>query len=194
LLPVGYKERPDLQLSIQQAYCDRKALTLAKAQRIPDLFVDSGYQFSTFKPIQPYGLFPGRVNNQPGAYLNISLTAPIFYQQQGEIEQAKATWRQDFDQINQLQFQVANDIVTGYEEVKVARANIFKFQKELIPAAAQVAQLARRSYEVGKSDLASAILAKQQYQQVLSSYFDAVSAYQGAWADLEQAVGVPLQL
>ena len=86
------------------------------------------------------------------------------------------------------------DIVTSYESVSVARANITKFQKELIPAAAEVARIARRSYQVGKSDLASAIIAKQQYQQILASYFDSVVTYQNSWADLEKATGAPLQL
>ena len=59
--------------------------------------------------------------------------------------------------------------------------------------AAQVAKLARRGYEVGKTDLATAIIAQQQYQQTLSNYFNAVVAYQNAWADLEKAVGIPLR-
>ncbi len=194
LLPVAYEQRPDLKIAIQQAFADRRALALARAQRIPDLFVDSGYQFSTFRPNQPYGLFPGVVRNQPGVYLNVNMELPIFYQHQGETTQAKLTWLQDFDQINQLRWQIATNIVTAYESVSVARANIAKFQRDLIPAAAEVATMARRSYQVGKTDLASAILAKQQYQQILSSYFDAVVAYQNAWADLEKTVGVPLQL
>jgi outer membrane protein, heavy metal efflux system len=194
LLAVAYSERQDLKLGVQQAYADRKVLTLTRAQRIPDLFVDSGYQFSTFKRHQPFGLFDGTVHNQPGAYLNFNIELPVYYQHQGETTQAKAVWMQDYDQIEQLNWQIGTDIVTAYESVSVARANIAKFQKELIPAAAQVAKLARRGYEVGKRDLASAILAKQQYQQTLSAYFDAVVAYQNGWADLEKAVGVPLQL
>jgi cobalt-zinc-cadmium efflux system outer membrane protein len=119
---------------------------------------------------------------------------PLFYQHQGETDHAKDTWLQDFDQVTQLKSQIAADIVTSYESVVVSRANIAKFQKELIPAAAKVAALARRGYEVGKTDLARAILAKQQYQQMLSAYFDAVVSYQNAWADLEKAMGVPLKL
>jgi outer membrane protein, heavy metal efflux system len=63
----------------------------------------------------------------------------------------------------------------------------------LLPTASQVARIARRGYEVGATDLASAIVAQQQYQQILSNYFDAVVAYQTAWADLEKAVGLPLK-
>ncbi len=194
LLPIAYKERPDVKLAIQQAFTDRRALTLARAQRIPNLSVDCGYQFTTFKTKQPYNLFPGNVPNSPGCYLNVSAEAPIFYQYQGETTQAKETWLQDSDQIEQVKAQIANDIVTAYESVLVSRANIAKFQQQLIPAATQVARLARIRYQVGKGDLASAILAKQQYQQILSSYFEAVVSYQNAWADLEKAMGVPLQL
>ncbi len=194
LLPVAYKQKPDIQVAIQQTFADRRALSVARAQRIPNLSVDTGYQFTTFKTVQPYNLFPGRVPNSPGCYLNVAAEAPIFYQYQGETTQAKETWLQDFDQIDQIKWQMATDIVTAYESVVVTRVNIAKFQQQLIPAASQVAKLARRRYEVGKGDLASAILAKQQYQQILSSYFDAVVSYQNAWADLEKAMGVPLQL
>ncbi len=194
LLGTAYQERPDLKIAIQQAYSDRAALSLARSQRIPDLSVDSGYQFTTFRPNQPYNLTTARVHNQPGAYLNIQSELPIFYQKQGETRQAKGTWLQDQAQLEQLKSQVATDIVTAYEALRVARANIAKFQKTLIPDATLVARQALRRYQLGKADLAGAIVAKQQYQQILSSYFDAVVAYQSAWADLEKATGVPLAL
>jgi cobalt-zinc-cadmium efflux system outer membrane protein len=201
LIPVAYTERPDLKVSVQQKFSDRRALTLAKAQVVPDIFVDVGPQFTIFKRFQPYGLFnnpqtgqPNVTPNVPGCYFNVSLTNPIWYQQEGEIAFAKATWRQDFDQIKQLRAQIATDSVTAYESVVGARANIYQFQNALIPEAALVAKQAFRRYQVGKADLASAILARQQYQQILSSYFDAVVAYQNAWADLEKAIGVSLNL
>jgi cobalt-zinc-cadmium efflux system outer membrane protein len=194
VLPEAFQDRPDLHVAIQQAYSDRKALTLARAQRIPDVLIDVGYQFTTFKPHQPYGLTAVTVHNQPGVYLNVTAELPIYYHHQGETTQAKGTWLQDYSQIEQLKTQVAADIVSAYESSAVARANIIKFQKELLPAAALVAKQALIRYQLGKSDLATAILAKQQYQQTLSAYFDAVVAYQNAWADLENAIGVPLQL
>jgi len=201
LIPVAYKERPDLKVQVQQRLSDQKAVDLAKAQRIPDVFVDTGYQFTIFKKSQPYSLFnnpqtglPAALGNIPGCYLNVGIETPIFYQHQGEIAQAKATWLQDFDQIKQLRSQIATDNITAYEAVVGARANIYQFQKELLPLAALVAKQAFRRYQVGKADLASAILARQQYQQTLSSYFDAVVAYQNAWADLEKGIGVSLNL
>jgi outer membrane protein TolC len=69
-----------------------------------------------------------------------------------------------------------------------------KYQDELLPAALNVAQLSRRGFQLGKTDLATAMLAQLQYQQLRSSYFDSVVAYQNAWADFEKAVGVSLKL
>jgi outer membrane protein TolC len=194
LFPVAYKSRSDLLANIQQKFSDRRALSLARSQRIPNLNVDTGYQFTTFTPVQPFQLFPGLVPVSSGCYLDISMELPLFYHYQGETSQAKETWLQDFEQVDQFKLKMTTDIVTAYESVAVARANIAKFQKDVLPVAVQVAKLARRRYEMGKGDLASAILAKQQYQKILSDYFDAVVAYQNSWADLEQAMGVPLQL
>lgn len=201
LIPTAYAERPDLKVQVQQKFSDQKALILAKAQRIPDLFIDTGPQWTTFRKFMPYGLFNDPLTGLPapvptiyGAYFNVGIECPVLYQHQGEIAQAKATWLQDYDQIKQLRSQIATDSVTAYEAVRGARANIFKFRTELIPEAALVAKQAFRRYQIGKADLASAILARQQYQQILSSYFDTVVSYQNAWADLEQAIGVALNL
>jgi len=135
-----------------------------------------------------------KVPFQPGLQLIAQQETPIFYQYQGQINQAKGTWVQQLRQNNQLRAQIATDIVTSYEAVSITRANIKTFQQHILPVAARVAQMTRRGYQLGKMDLATTMLAQQQYQQLLSSYFDAVVAYQNAWADLEKAVGVPLNL
>jgi cobalt-zinc-cadmium efflux system outer membrane protein len=198
LLPAAWRERNDLKVAVQQAYVNRRSLTLAKTQRIPDPTVGFQYYFSTYKPFQEQYYTPQanarKVPFQPGYQLTVGEETPIFYQYQGQINQARATWIQQLKQNELLRTQIAGGMVTAYEELLVARQNIEKFQKELLPDSLKVVQLSRRGYELGATDLATAVLAQQNYQQTLSSYFDAVVAYQNAWADLEQAVGVPLKL
>jgi len=198
LLPAAWRERNDLKTAMQHAYAERKALTLAKSQRIPDPVVGFQYYFSTYKPFQEqyFTSQPDarKVPFQPGYQVTVQEETPIFYQYQGQVNQAKATWLQQLKQNARMRAQIASDIVVAYEALNVSRANIKKFQNELLPAALKVAQLSRRGYELGATDLATAVLAQQQYQQTLSSYFDAVVAYQVGWADLEKAVGVPLIL
>lgn len=294
LLPTAWRERKDLKTAIQQAYANRKALTLAKAQRIPDPVLGFSYLFSTYKSLQPQyfnsnpapstssassnsspssssssgsgstnnsnanasnsgsnssdnsgnsgnsgsstsdnsansnsgagsasgstdnsgnsgsssgstsanpgldsylsTLPTGRVPYQPGYLLTVAHETPIFNRYQGQIDLAKAIWQQQLKQNELLQTQIARDIVMAYASCKIARENIYIFQRNLLPEAARVAQLAMRGYELGKLDLAAAMLAQQQYQQTRSAYFDSIVVYQNSWADLEQAVGVPLNL
>jgi cobalt-zinc-cadmium efflux system outer membrane protein len=194
LLTVAFASRPDLKAAQQQIYVNKKALALAKTKKVPDVFVGIGGTFSTFAKQQPAGLAP--VGNWAGTGLFFSVTAenPIFYQYQGEVHQATANLRRAERKYALLHAQVGADVVTAYNEVIVARDNIFEFQKELLPTAAEVARLARRGYQLGATDLSTTLVAQLQYQQTLSNYFDAVVAYQIAWSDLEKAVGLPLLL
>jgi cobalt-zinc-cadmium efflux system outer membrane protein len=202
-LPAAWRRRNDLKTAMQAAYNKQKSVTLAKTQRIPDPYIGINYLFSAYKSQQPRYFDPNgtgfasagnRVPQQPGYMLTYSQEQPIFYHYQGQVEQAKAQWLQQLRQNDILAAQIANDIVVSYEALIVTRQNIEKFQTELLPAALKVAHLSHRGYELGKMDLATAVLAQQQYQQLRSSYFDSVVAYQNAWADLERAVGLPLNL
>jgi len=195
LLPAAWRQRNDLKSAIQQAYTNRKSLTLAKTQRIPDPFVGFNYLYSTYQRSQPRFFDPsfGGVPFQPGYMLTVQEETPIFYHYQGQVNQAQATWQNQLRQVELQKSQIAQAIVTAYEALQLTCRNIDKFQRDLLPDGEKVAHLARRAYELGKSDLATAVLAQQQYQQLHSQYFDAVVAYQTAWADLEQAVGVPLK-
>ncbi len=194
LLATTDDARPDLKAAKQLIFVNEKALTLAKTKKIPDLFLGGGGTYSTFTRNQPAGLSATGNWVGTGAFFNVTVENPLFYQYQGEVAQATANLRQSQRQVDLLRTQISANTVTAYNEAHVARSNIFEFQKNLLPTAAKVARLARRRYEVGASDLATAIVAQQQYQMTLSNYFDSVVAYQTAWADLEKAIGVPLRM
>ncbi|HEY9679373.1 MAG TPA: TolC family protein [Drouetiella sp.] len=194
LIGLALTERIDLKAAQQQVYANQRALTLSKAMRIPDVVLGGGGTFSTFAKNQPSGLSPAGNWLGTGAYFTLSMEQPFFYQHQGEVQQAAATVRVSQAQLSLLKSQVTTATIFAYSELSVARANVFEYQQNLLPTAAQVAKIARRGYEVGATDLATAIVAQQQYQQTLSSYFDTVVNYQNAWADVEQAVGVPVHL
>lgn len=198
LIPVAWQQRSDLKAAIQQAYANRKALTLAKSQRIPDPFIGFSYLFSSYRPYQVQYFTPQpnshTVPYQPGYLISAVEELPIFYQYQGETNQANATWLQQLKQDDQLRSQIAMDIVCAYESLLMNAENLHKCKQDLLPAALKASQLSRRSYELGKTDLPTLILSQQQYGQLASSYFDTSIAYQNAWADLEKAMGVPLNL
>ncbi|HEY9774085.1 MAG TPA: TolC family protein [Planktothrix sp.] len=194
LVSTAWSRRSDLKAAQQQIFVNQKALALAKVKKVPDIFVGVGTTYTTLTHSQPAGL--GSVGNWvgTGGFFNITFENPILYQYQGEVQVANAQVLQSQRQYDLLKSQISSNTVVAYSEVSVARDNIFRYEKELLPTASEVARIARRGYEVGKNDLATAIVAQQQYQQTLSSFFDSVVAYQTAWSDLEKAVGVPLKI
>ncbi|CAN5434631.1 TolC family protein [soil metagenome] len=182
LLTQAFSDRPDLKAARQQVVTTTSAIRLAKAQAIPDVLLGSGYVFSTYKK-------SAHVRQQDGAYLNLNVDLPIFYRHQGEIAAAKAANKQAQDQAVAMSSRVEVDVRAAYAKIAAARANIANYQKNLIPLALNVVRKAQDSYEKGNTDLGSAIVAQQQFQQTFSSYFDTVVNYQNAWADLETAIG-----
>lgn len=184
LITCAQHERLDLRAAVRQVDVSRWQLTLAKAQRVPDLTVGAGYVYSNYTEGTP---------QQRGGYLNAQFPLPVLYRQQGEIAQAKIQVAQSHLQAKALGLQIAGNVEAAYRAVINSRENIAKYQNELLPASSKVVELAQRRYLVGKSDLASAILAQQSDQQLRVGFLDAVVSYQAAWADLETAIGAPIQ-
>ncbi len=186
LLAEAYRERPDLKSANQQVITSRYAVSLAKAQAVPDVLIGSGWAFSTYKKSTG-------ARQQEGVYLNMNMDVPIFYQHQGEIAAAKSANKQAQLQAAAMSARVDVDVRAAYSAIAAARANLAHYQKVLIPRALGMVRKAQDSYENGKSDLSNAVVAQQQFQQTFSTYFDTVVAYQTAWADLETAVGRQLE-
>jgi outer membrane protein, heavy metal efflux system len=185
LLEQAYAKRLDLKATAQQLEVAGSQLRLVDAQRVPDVQLGLGYVFTTYSNGNP---------QVDGVLTTVGVTLPIFYNQNGEAAKAKATLDQTRLQIDASRRQIATTIYASYRTLSVARENILKYQTRILFDAEEVLKLAQESYQVGKTGLSSVILAQQSVQQVRSGYLDAVVAYQGAWADLESAVGVPLDL
>jgi len=185
LLAQAYEQRLDFKSAQQQTKVAKEQLRLAKAMRVPDLLLSAGYDFTTANAPN---------SNTSGVFLGVGANLPIFYNQQGEIAQAQVTVDQSVQQEKVVRSQIAVDVHSAYEALLIARETIHKYQSKLLPDSREVLALAQESYQVGKINLASAIVFEQGDQQNRSAYVDAVTAYQSAYADLEKAVGIPLSL
>lgn len=185
LVDRAFTQRLDLRAGIQQAAVARAQVRVADSLRVPDVQAILGATFTANNIGDP---------QTQGLLTGVNIPLPILYNQQGEIPRAEAVVEQSDLQTTALRAQIAAEVQTAYQDLTTAQANIRKYQQGLLPASAQVVRLARRSYEVGKGGLASVILAQQADAQIRTGYLDAIVAYQGAWADLEKAVGAPILL
>jgi cobalt-zinc-cadmium efflux system outer membrane protein len=187
LVECAYRNRMDLKVANQQAQVNRRALAYARARQVPDLLLGSGIMYTAFSKNT-------HVPGQQGVFVSANVELPIFYHHQGEVELAKANLRQSCKQTAAMKAQIETDVHTAYQAFLSAREVIANYQAEILPVSNQLSLLTRRTYKAQKEPISQVIVAQQQCQQTRSAYFDAVVAYQNAWADLEKAVGQPLEL
>lgn len=186
LLKQAMEKRPDLVAAIRQFENNRDQLKLAKAQRIPDLYVSVGYPFLKLKPQYE------AINNRTlytGFWAQVAFNLPVYHNQGAEIKQAEHTLEQSQLQVKAVQQQLVGEIYSALQGLNGARDNIRLYRMNLLPSSDEVLKLAQKSYQVGKTGLTSVIVAQQQTQQIRQGYIQSVLDYHNAWSNLEKAVG-----
>lgn len=179
------KNRLELKLVNQQIKVNQAALNNTYANVIPNTQFNVGHSETGNPPEGP------KIKN--GWFMGISQELPIGNWQQGDIFRYKNIISQLRIEYVSQENQITAQVSAAYQRLMAARQRIQAYQEHVLADSNEVARLARRSYEVGQSDITSTLAAQQANIQVRSQYLDAVQDYQQAFADLEQAIGRPLE-
>lgn len=210
LLPDFNKEMPKLEVLLAAAKQNRlelkvlsKAIDTAKSQLrvaygeiLPNPTLGVGSSVVNGPPLDPQQLDPGKPlpkNVFHGYFIQVFQPLPIFDLNQGDISKYRATIRALNAQVTSQENVIQQEVSAAYQRVLAARQRISTYQQKLLNDSNEVARLARRSYEVGQSDITSTLLTQQANIQIRNQYLDAVNSYQQAFTDLEQAIGTVLQ-
>ena len=127
------------------------------------------------------------------AFFQAYVDAPIFNVSQGDIAKFRALRSQLRLDRESQENQIAGQVSLAYHRLLAARQRLKTFQDEALPESDSVAKISSHGYEIGQLDLNTLLDSQRANIQTKSQYFDAVLAYQLAFNDLEQAIGVPLQ-
>lgn len=141
----------------------------------------------------PNNTDPPAPNHFKGFFMQGYQELPLLTFQQGDISQYRASIKQLQEEMKSQENIITGEVSAAYQRVLAARQQIQVYQEKLLNDSAEVARLARRSYEVGQSDITATLAAQQANIQVRSQYLSAVNAYQIAFTDLEQSIGTTLQ-
>ncbi len=198
VLPDFGKEVPVLEEFITMADDNRLELkSLAK-----QISVNKAHTMGAYGEISPNpSIALGKStagNPSPGpkltaVFFTVSTEMPICEFNQGDIFKYKATGKQLQFQIGSQKNQILADVTSAYQNLVAQREKIHVYQEHVLADSLEVARLARRSYEVGQSDITSTLQAQQANVQIRGQYLDAVTCYANAFTDLEQSCGKPLQ-
>lgn len=175
--------RLEIKINDAQIRLTKAQLLTTSGNIIPNPMVAYGSSTETNLPSGP------KLN---GLYTTINAEFPLYNFQQGDLTRLRATLKQFKAQGAAIRNQIIADVTNAYNNLITARNRIRTYQDHVLADSAEVARLARRSYEVGQSDITATLAAQQANVQVRQAYLDAVSSYQQSFTDLEQSVGEPI--
>lgn len=183
-LSIAQKHRLELKVVQQQIVVAKAGIKTAIFGLLPPLEILATSSVTGNPPTGPRLRGFTMAFDQPVPLLNFN---------QGEIAKVRATIKQLGMELKAQENIISAEVSAAYQRLLAARDRIRVYQEHVLADSSEVARLARRSYEVGQSDITSTLLAQQQNVQVRSQYLNAILEYQLAFTDLERSIGRALQ-
>jgi cobalt-zinc-cadmium efflux system outer membrane protein len=185
LTKIGIAARPDLvsyRLGVGRAQAD---VRLARAERIPDVFVlYSPFEFTNNGPIG--------ARNTTSFGLSGLVTLPVFNRNQGNIRRAQINVSQTLLQMESVQRQIAGDISRAATEAEAAVAAVRRFETGILPKARKLRDAQYRLLQTGQTSVVDYLNAQRDYNDVARQYLEALARQRRAVLRLNTAVGCRL--
>jgi len=122
----------------------------------------------------------------------LTMTLPIFDQNQAQIAKARYQYLQAVKAQEELEIGVAQDIRTSLDHVQTASTNLEYYRDELLPQAERNLEFAQDAYRVGQTSVLALLEAQRALLQARRDHVNVWTEAASAMAQLEKAVGVPL--
>ena len=194
LLRSAFDHRPDLiAIGYQRASAEAQ-IALARRQRIPDL--DFGVNYA-------WGGYGGSGTNgplqTPTITFGISVTLPLFYQQQGEVKQAQAQYDTSSLEQAKATAQVVNEVSTAFSDFTTAKRLVERMEGPrregggLLESAKGAFERIALMYEKSAISLTDYLDALRAYIATRAEYFNDLANYWSSIYALESAVGTDLR-
>jgi cobalt-zinc-cadmium efflux system outer membrane protein len=171
---------PELQRLDQERAAEDRRLALLRAERIPDLSLQTGALLNAPKEFDA------------GARGGFSLVLPLFSRNQGQIAQSQVNAGILQAVLAATRRAVDARVQTAYYDWQAQKTQVLLYRQNLIPAARELTRRAQESYQAGKSNILFVLTAQRDAQDVERQYLQSVMAMQSAFAAMEEVVGVAL--
>ncbi|MBI4582371.1 MAG: TolC family protein [Planctomycetes bacterium] len=122
----------------------------------------------------------------------MTMTLPIFDQNQAQIAKAKYQYEQAVKSFEASYLAIAQDIRMGVERANTASRNVAFYRDELLPQAQRNLDIATSAFNAGGTSILAVLEAQRSFLEARRGLLTARAEAASAWADLELAVGVPL--
>jgi outer membrane protein, heavy metal efflux system len=178
-LSLAMARNPILRALGAQAEAAGLTLRSTLFGRRPDFAV--GPQIEYTKNEQIYGL-------------GVTIGLPFWDRKQGEIQTATAEQQRLLAEIEKTRLQIAGAVTRTTKDLKLARAEFSLYTPAFLDQLKTLVAQAEQSYAQNATSLLIYLDAKRTYFDTLANYYDALGNVAEQRAELESAVGVPLDL
>lgn len=163
---------PELLRSQMEHLAAHQNLKFEKSLAIPDVTVTFGY-----KTLQDTG--------NKGLILGASIPIPLFNQNQGNVQKARAQTVKTHNQYLELQLALENKLSIAYKELIRAYKEAEQIRSTVLKAATQSFELAKEGYQEGKFEYLDMLDSQKTLFEVRERYIQALLNYHQSMADIE---------
>jgi cobalt-zinc-cadmium efflux system outer membrane protein len=167
----------------RQIEAQRARVALAKAMQHTDITPEGTFEHG-FGEDAPF---------QNGWRAALALTLPLFTTHKAGVTLEEATLTQLTTQRSAAEIQITAQVSAAVAIADAQREEFIRYRDEIVPQAVQVENMADDAYRLGQTGIAAYLQALQATRDVRLRFLQAEADLQTALADLEQAIGAPLQ-
>ncbi|QXI41478.1 TolC family protein [Pseudomonas wayambapalatensis] len=164
------------RLAAAQIERSEAALGSEKAQRIPNLTVSLGSQYS-------------REDRERVNVVGLSMPLPLFDRNQGNVLAASRRADQARDLRNAVELRLRSDTRSALSQWGMAMAEVNAYDRTILPSARQAVDTATRGFERGKFAFLDVLDAQRTLIEARGQYLDALASASDARAQIERIYG-----
>lgn len=173
----------ELALLDRRIDAQRARVTLARAMQHPDVTPEGSitHGFSDDSPFQT------------GWKAALAVTLPIFTTHKAGVALEEATLKQLEAERSAAELRINAAVAAAIAVADAQRAQYVRYRDEILPQAMQVETMADDAYRLGQTGITAYLQALQATRDVRLRFLQAEADLHAALANLEQAIGAPVQ-
>jgi outer membrane protein, heavy metal efflux system len=184
LLERARQQRSDLAAARLQFDRANSSVDSAKRLRVPDFALS----------LNVSGQGSGSdVSSPPTISLGLTLTPPLFYRYQGEIQKTQADVRTQNTLLAKTEAQIANDVGSALAQFQSTQRRVERAEHGLLDRARRTRDLVQIQYEKGAASLLEYLDAQRTFIETQQGYLRDLADYWLAVTLIGQAIGTELE-
>ncbi|MGH8164558.1 MAG: TolC family protein, partial [Rhodanobacteraceae bacterium] len=125
--------------------------------------------------------------------LSATIALPFWDRKKGELETATAEQRRVLAEVEKLRLEIRGEVTKAAQNLQLAKEQLALYSPEFLDRLKSFVRQAEQGYAQSATTLIIYLDAKRTYFDTLTDYYEALGNVAQGRAELESAVGVPLE-